>query len=102
MRAPDGIRPARHHNAGAPYVMADSSNTTPLSVKDLLALATRLRDGADNMLADRALAADLRQAADLASRWANFREGWDSPDLSYAAISELSERINDCCDSGGR
>jgi hypothetical protein len=67
---------------------------------DLFALAGRLRDGADNMLADRSLADDLRAAADLASRWANFREGWPNPDLSYLAIHELSERLCDYAETG--
>ena len=67
---------------------------------DLFALAGRLRDSADNMLADRALAADLRQAADLASRWANIRTGWENPDLSFLAIHELSERLNDYPETG--
>jgi hypothetical protein len=40
--------------------MADSANSTSLSVKDLLALATRLRDRADDVIADRELATDLR------------------------------------------
>jgi len=71
---------------------ADSAITTNA---DLLALASRLRDGADNMLANRQLADDLRTAADLASRWANIREGWEKPDLSAAAIVELESRLND-------
>jgi hypothetical protein len=52
------------------------------------------------MLADRALADDLRQAADLASRWANIRDGWENPDLSYLAIHELNERIFDYAETG--
>jgi hypothetical protein len=80
--------------------MADSSNTTPLSNKDLVNLASRLRDGADNMLADRSLADDLRQAADLASRWANIREGWKDPDLSYDAIHELGCLLHDHNETG--
>ena len=80
--------------------MADSANSTSLSVKDLLALATRLRDRADDVIADRELATDLRQAADLASRWASFRDGWQNPDLSYTAICELNERLNDYPEAG--
>jgi hypothetical protein len=82
--------------------MPDSSNTTTLnpSNADLLALASRLRDGADNMIANRQLAADLRAAADVASRWANIGRGWDDPDISGAAIHELDDRLIIACDGG--
>ena len=53
-----------------------------------------MRDRADAVIADRSAADDMRAAADLASRWANFREGWDKPDLSYTAISELDDRLS--------
>jgi hypothetical protein len=75
--------------------MADSSNSTPPSNKDLQALATRLRDRADAVIADRAAANDMRQTADLASQWASIREGWKNPDLSLAAIQELNARFYD-------
>jgi hypothetical protein len=56
--------------------MADSSNTTPLSVKDLQALATKLRVHADsirNPAAQKKLGTDLHTAADVASQMAHFR-----------------------------
>ncbi len=77
--------------------MADLS---PITNSDLLALSSRLRDGADSMLADRSLAADMRAAADLASRWADIRSGWENPDLSYTAISELDDRLSDWGETG--
>jgi hypothetical protein len=80
--------------------MADDSNTTTLYVKDLLNLSARLRDRADTVIADRTAADDMRAAADLASRWANFREGWKDPDLSYTAIHELDERLSDYAETG--
>jgi hypothetical protein len=76
------------------------AESVPITNSDLLALSTRLRDRADDVIADRSLADDLRQAADLVSRWANFREGWDNPDLSYLAIHELSERLSDYAETG--
>jgi hypothetical protein len=82
---------------GISMSQADSAITTN---KDLLALATRLRDRADDVIADRTLAADLRAAADLASKWASIRTGWDNPDLSFLAIHELSERLNDYAETG--
>jgi hypothetical protein len=77
--------------------MADSS---PITNSDLSALATRLRDRADAVIADRAAADDMRAAADLASRWANIREGWKDPDLSYDVIHALSDRLHDDNETG--
>jgi hypothetical protein len=72
--------------------MADS---VPITNSNLQALATRLRDRADQVIADRAAADDMRAAADLASRWASIREGWKDPDLSLEAIQELNARFYD-------
>ncbi len=80
--------------------MAEQAHSTTPSVKNLHALATRSRDHADDVIANRTAADDMRQAADLASRWANFREGWENPDLSYTAICELNERLSDLSETG--